>query len=309
MEKSSKEPKSLLKKSPLELLRWLTVGQWEAIDREYLERPLAEPMPSNSKTKRKTKKGSKDNKGNVPTTSMATIRFDWRVLIVLITAAVSLAFQEYYGDRSEFIHLFGATRSGKYFELESFGWWTGWRFLGYLVFPALVVVCMRGERLRDYFIRPTNFFKHFWIYGGLFLAVLPAVLIAANTDSFKLTYPFYKLANRSSFDFWAWQGMYWVQFISLEFFFRGFLLKALAPRFGSGSIFVMLIPYCMIHFGKPLPETLGAIIAGLVLGTLSMRTKSIWGGAFIHIAVALTMDSLAVADCPSAASGLRCPSH
>jgi hypothetical protein len=46
-----------------------------------------------------------------------------------------------------------------------------------------------------------------------------------------------------------------------------------------------------------------------VLGTLAMRTRSVWGGAAIHIAVALTMDLLAVSQCPPADSGLRCPSH
>src|SRR5690606_8230997 len=95
--------------------------------------------------------------------------------------------------------------------------------------------------------------------------------------------------------------------VSLEFFFRGFMLKALAPRLGSSAIFVMVVPYCMIHFGKAMPETLGAIVAGLVLGTLAMRTRSIWGGVLLHIAVALTMDLLAVEHCPPAESGKPCP--
>jgi membrane protease YdiL (CAAX protease family) len=71
----------------------------------------------------------------------------------------------------------------------------------------------------------------------------------------------------------------------------------------------MIVPYCMIHYGKPLPETLGAIVAGLVLGTLALRTRSIWGGVLIHIGVALTMDMLALGHCPSDDSGLPCPSH
>jgi uncharacterized protein len=55
------------------------------------------------------------------------------------------------------------------------------------------------------------------------------------------------------------------------------------------------VPYCMIHFSKPLPEALGAIVAGVVLGTLSLRTGSILGGAMLHVAVAVTMDVLALA--------------
>ena len=326
---ASKNKKSgAIPRRPLAFLRWLTVGQWEAIDNEYLDRgesttdePNAQSPASSASASASASKSKK--KGAIPSKKTAKkksagdelfaprnrFRFDWRIMVVLVACAVSLSFQEYYGDRTIFASAFKERKGGSYFELESFGWWTGWRFIGYLVFPMLVVLLMKGERIRDYYIRPKNFIRHLPIYIGLFLLVLPAVLIAAKTDSFKLTYPFYKLSNRSSFDFWAWQAMYWVQFISLEFFFRGFMLKALAPRFGSGAIFVMIVPYCMIHFGKPLPETLGAIIAGVVLGTLAMRTKSIWGGAFIHIAVALTMDSLAVSDCPPAESGLRCPSH
>jgi hypothetical protein len=78
---------------------------------------------------------------------------------------------------------------------------------------------------------------------------------------------------------------------------------------GSSAIFVMIIPYCMIHYGKPMAETLGAIIAGTVLGTLAMRTRSIWGGVLIHVGVAVTMDLLALSHCPPAESGLRCPGH
>ncbi len=63
----------------------------------------------------------------------------------------------------------------------------------------------------------------------------------------------------------------------------------------------------MIHFyGKPFPETIGAIFAGIILGTLAMRTRSIWGGVLIHVGVAMTMDALALQHCPPAESGLPC---
>ena len=136
--------------------------------------------------------------------------------------------------------------------------------------------------------------------------MLPAVIIASHTPSFRHTYPFYRLANRSGFDLWAWEALYAAQFVSLEFFFRGFILQGLRRALGSNAIFVMIVPYCMIHYGKPLPETLGAIGAGLILGTLAMRTKSIWGGVLIHIGVAMTMDVLALHGCPPIGSGHYC---
>ena len=62
----------------------------------------------------------------------------------------------------------------------------------------------------------------------------------------------------------------------------------------------------MIHYGKPMPETLGAIGAGIILGTIAMRTKSIWGGMLIHIGVAMTMDVLALRGCPPIGSNRFC---
>jgi membrane protease YdiL (CAAX protease family) len=55
---------------------------------------------------------------------------------------------------------------------------------------------------------------------------------------------------------------------------------------------MMLLPYVMIHFTKPILEALGAVFAGTVLALMSLRTRSIWGGVTIHVAVAWTMDAL-----------------
>ena len=49
-----------------------------------------------------------------------------------------------------------------------------------------------------------------------------------------------------------------------------------------------------------------AIGAGLILGTLAMRTRSIWGGVLIHVGVAMTMDVLALGACPPIGSRHSC---
>ena len=63
---------------------------------------------------------------------------------------------------------------------------------------------------------------------------------------------------------------------------------------GAGAIFVMAVPYCMIHYGKPYLEAHGAIVAGIVLGSLAMRTRSIYSGFLVHITVAFSMDFLSL---------------
>jgi membrane protease YdiL (CAAX protease family) len=254
--------------------RQLTVEQWRAIDRETV------PPPSGT--------------------------YRWQILVVLVTVAVSLTLQEYIGDRGFFEeHFKPSGPQDQYYALRGFAWWSGWRVTGYVILPLVTLALMR-ERIRDYHLSPRGFFKHLWVYVVLFCLVLPAVLAASRTGSFRHTYPFYRLANRSYFDLWAWEGLYAAQFVALEIFFRGFILHALRRVCGSNAIFVMIVPYCMIHYGKPMPETFGAIGAGIILGTLAMRTRSIWGGVLIHIGVATTMDMLALHGCPPIGSNIGC---
>ncbi len=225
-------------------------------------------------------------------------RFDARPLVVLVVVAVSLTIQEYWGQRAVFYGLFPDARElplgSEYYELQAFGWWTFWRVFGYLILPAVVVWAMPGEKLRDYGLLTRDFKKHVVIFLVLFSLVLPFVVGASFFPGFQKTYPFYKLAHRSVFDLLVWEVMYALQFFSLEFFFRGFMLQGLRRAMGVHAIWVMVVPYCMIHYGKPMAETLGAIVAGLVLGTVAMRTRSIWSGVLAHVAVAVTMDVLSI---------------
>ena len=56
----------------------------------------------------------------------------------------------------------------------------------------------------------------------------------------------------------------------------------------------MTVPYTMIHFQKPMPETFAAIIAGLFLGWVSYKNGTIWLGLVLHCSVAFSMDILAL---------------
>jgi len=78
-----------------------------------------------------------------------------------------------------------------------------------------------------------------------------------------------------------------------EIFFRGFWLRAMRA-FGAGAIWSMVVPYCMIHYGKPYLEACAAVVAGVVLGSLAMRTRSIYAGFLVHGTVAILMDVLAL---------------
>ena len=233
--------------------------------------------------------------------------YDWRPLVALVVGALTLTAMEYFGHRPTFLTMVDtlagtngddsawmAIRRSRFFELATYVYWAGWRVLGYFVVPALVVKFGFRAPLSEYGLRGRGFTKHLWVYGLFYCIVLVGVVAVSFTRSVSTHYPFYDLASRSWGDFLIWEALYAAQFFSLEFFFRGFWLRACKAQFGAGAVLAMVVPYCMIHYGKPLPETLGAIFAGLALGTLALRTRSIWGGILIHVGIAVSMDVAAL---------------
>ncbi len=246
--------------------------------------------------------------------------YDARPMIALCVGAVCLTLMEYFGHSTTFRELldtlvvsergqagttlvgasaadgvWSALRSSRWVGLADFAWWSAWRVLGYFVVPALVVRFWFKERLRDHGLETGGIAGHAWIYALSYGAVFIGVLFVARfVPHFTQYYPFYGHCSRSWTDFLAWEVLYAAQFFALEFFFRGFWMRSMRDALGSHAIIAMVVPYCMIHFGKPMIEALAAIFAGVVLGTLALRTRSIWSGCVVHIGVAVTMDVTAL---------------
>ena len=118
--------------------------------------------------------------------------------------------------------------------------------------------------------------------------MIPILYIAAGTPAFKNTYPMMRVPILKYII--IWEILYLIQFFAVEFLFRGLLLQPFCEKFGIAGIFFHITPYCLIHFDKPMPEAIGSIFAGLFLGYIAYKSKSIWGGVIIHGSVALLMD-------------------
>lgn len=240
------------------------------------------------------------------TAQAATGKLDYRPMVCLILTGLILTIQEYYGGRSFYERVIRPALQAldpqvtfidlsRWDELYGYTWWCGARIIGYVLVPfPLWKLLYPKDSLLDFGFRIRGFFSHLWIYGICLAFVVPAMFLVASQPDFGNYYPFYKTSSRSWFDFLAWELMYFAQFFALEAFFRGWLVGALRNTMGAGAIFVMAVPYCMIHYGKPYFETNGAIIAGVVLGSLAMRTRSIYAGFLVHITVAGLMDWLAL---------------
>jgi len=234
--------------------------------------------------------------------------FDKRTAWVMLTATVALALQWYLSRSTDLIALANllpaSVRSDVVAWLSDSGrtrfgelaWWSGSTLVAYVVFPFIVVKLVLRERLVDYGLGLKKAVSGWKIYAAMALFMIPVVSAAASTEAFMLKYPFFRLTRGEPIprEFWWWEILYAMQFIGLEFFFRGFMVHGLKHRFGVASVLVMTTPYCMIHFGKPMAETFAAILAGLALGIMSLKTGTIWLGAALHIMVAWTMDALAL---------------
>lgn len=172
--------------------------------------------------------------------------------------------------------------------------WVAVRFVFFLVIPAIIVRVGHRQLLSSIGWSSRGLLRHLPLYLLLYLLVLPLVIYASRQDDFTRIYPFVTEARTDLRVFLLWQCAYALSFLALEAFFRGYLLFTCAARMGWLSIFVMVVPYAMIHFHKPWPEALGAIVAGAVLGGLALALRSFSGGVVVHVLVAATMDTLAV---------------
>ena len=248
--------------------------------------------------------------------TLAAGGYNFRPAVLFVITALVLTLQEYYGGRDFYEEHFKPWLRGvelaqlshpgglghlidlkKYNELYSFAWWSFNRVIGYTVIPLLAwKLIFRKDSLLDMGLRVRGLWSHAWIYGLCLVVVLPAVFVVSRSPDFANYYPFYKHASRSWFDLACWEAMYFAQFFALEIFFRGFWLSGLRSTLGSGAIFAMCVPYCMIHYGKPYLEAAGAVVAGVALGSLAMRTKSIYSGFLVHVTVALSMNLLSLAN-------------
>lgn len=169
-------------------------------------------------------------------------------------------------------------------------------FLGvfYLIWDRRRVGHFYGIRLKDVNIKP---------YLIMLALVAVPILLASFTQDFQKTYPklnasgYLEYAPYSEHSKWElaflFEFVYLLGFIVVELVFRGALIYSLEKYLGDYVVLPMVVVYAVLHFGKPLGETIGSVFGGYILGILALRTKNIYGGIFIHMGVAFLMELFA----------------
>lgn len=134
-------------------------------------------------------------------------------------------------------------------------------------------------------------------YALMLLVMLPLIAFASTQADFLHMYP--KLKQVAFTDtitkhpWWykiLYEISYGIDFLTIELFFRGFLVFAFVRYIGADAVLPMAVFYCSIHFGKPLYECISSFFGGMLLGIIAYRTQSILGGIIVHLGIAWMME-------------------
>jgi membrane protease YdiL (CAAX protease family) len=147
----------------------------------------------------------------------------------------------------------------------------------FAILPVLTIVLILRKNPLDFGLRPGNLKVWSFYIVATCIVALP-ILCLASRSSFLAAYyivPQFNLVKYSietTVYLFAW-----------EFLFRGFLLFGLKEKLKESSILVQMVPFVLLHFGKPEIETISTIIMGIYFGYVAYRGNSFWPAFIIHL--------------------------
>lgn len=164
-----------------------------------------------------------------------------------------------------------------------------------LLIPVVIVWLIKDRSIQPFY--GTKSLDNIKPYFLMLLIMVPLIALASTQKDFLQVYPKAKLLNQIPANTWAdkWRYVvfelcYGLDFVSIEFFFRGFLILALMRICGMHCIIPVACFYCTIHLGKPMGEAISSFFGGTLLGIVAYNTGSIWGGLLVHLGIAWSME-------------------
>ncbi|MFL6467301.1 MAG: hypothetical protein ACJ72Z_05020, partial [Pyrinomonadaceae bacterium] len=179
---------------------------------------------------------------------------DRRAISALVYAAIGLTAIFYLKTPEAADAFFGVTIFAHPVNnnLAQLEWWVAVVVVFYFLIPAAIIKFHWNLNLSDFGLK-FSIENGFWkLLAASIALMLPLTYLMSLTSGFGAKYPFLQIYNGEPYisqTLLIWELIYFLQFFGLEFFFRGFLVHSLKPALGLYSIFVMTVPYCMIHFG------------------------------------------------------------
>ena len=150
-------------------------------------------------------------------------------------------------------------------------------FLYFAVFPILVILIILRKNPLDFGLRLGS--PRIWGFWVGVICLAAAVILYAS--SFAPSLQSYYRTN--DFKILSYFLTSCVSLCASEFMYRGFLLFGLKEKFQEGSILLQMIPFALLHLGKPELETVSTLLTGILFGYVAYRGKSYWPAFIIHL--------------------------
>jgi hypothetical protein len=220
-----------------------------------------------------------------------TRSLDRKVITVFIAVAVLQTISWYFTSRAFFrVYIFPQYQYNSNVYLYEYLYWFFGDFFTFFILPLIIIKLILREHLKEYGLTAGDYRAGFKITLIFLVVMLPLIWIFSSFPDFVRTYPQLASIRDNWNTFIIFEFGLLVYLIAWEFIWRGFMLFGLKEKFGYYAIFIQMIPFLILHNGKPVAETFGAIVAGIALGILAWRTGSVYYCVITHAGVMFSID-------------------
>ncbi|MCU0373288.1 MAG: CPBP family intramembrane metalloprotease [Ignavibacteria bacterium] len=163
------------------------------------------------------------------------------------------------------------------------------------IVPVLSVKFIFKEKISEYGLAVGDF-KFGMITAAVFYSVMLVIVwIVSASPEFIVAYPQGGTELKKNLQlFVIYELCIFIYMLGWEFLWRGYMLFGLFKKLGYYSIFIQMIPFFILHKGKPDIELFASIFAGIILGIQAIRSRSFIYSWMLHCFVMLSIDLISV---------------
>ncbi len=218
---------------------------------------------------------------------------DRNAVVIFISVAVLQTVSWYYTSRRFFkINIYPEYFDNPDIDLYEFIYWFAGDTVALLLIPALIIIFYFKKNIRDFGFQKGDY-KTGIFYTVIFLGfMIPILWFVSAAPEFAAKYPHLASARTDLNKFIIYEIGIFLYLVSWEFMWRGYMLFGLEEKFGNYTVLIQMIPFVILHNGKPALETFGAIFGGIALGILALRTRSVYYCILVHFGVMFSIDFL-----------------
>ncbi len=215
---------------------------------------------------------------------------DRQAVVVLTLAAVLAVAQHKYGSRKFFRREIADLLDADPHGLAAFLYHFLTQGLTGLLIPAAVLLLLFRRRPSECGLGLGD-----WKLAGAVAAIYAPVVTAgcwmlSAMPGFQARHPrLDEVAERWEI-FVLYEAAFLLYWLGWEYLWRGFVLFGTRHVLGAWAIFAQMLPFAMLHAGKPAPEAFLSILGGLLLGAVVWRVRAFWIAVPIHAFQMMVMD-------------------